>query len=558
MTEENSPKHEYTSSSDYEIKEEIGGGSYGRALLARDKKTNQPIVVKEISFKHLSQQEQAAAKEETHILALLNHPNIIAYYGSFLENDIFHIVMEYADGGDLSQKIQGAKEPFSEDQILKWFIQISFALLHIHEKKILHRDLKAQNVFLTAQGMVKLGDFGIAKLLDHTTAFAKTSIGTPFYLSPEICEGKQYNAKSDIWSLGCVLYELCTLKKPFDSNCINGLIIKIISKNPEPIPNCYSKSLKELVKKLLRKNPVKRPSIQEILNLKYIKDKIPLLIQDTQNKIKLIKDPKSQTGKTKNTNPVRRSNIPVKIGSSVSKSTNFGSHMPSSPTSLKKSESSQHSSEKQHNASRIRPPSTPPRRSAVHTASDQNTSQARKNIKTAPLGKNDKIVSQKSMPDLKNDDDDDDNDNDDVLFEDDFIDDDDLQDYIDAAENVHKNPPKIISDDSNHEERFVFRYKDKPFEDDPSCPNDLKTTDDRCERNEIVRSFLHDKLGPDKFHKAYNLVSVESEAEKLNEQEVEDRLHAILKTPEELEYYPLIQQLSVSDKVEDDSDGDYF
>ena len=140
------------------------------------------------------------------------------------DNDIYkktkkHIAYPHAKklGGDLFQVIQSANgRHFKEDLILDWFIQIALALKHVHDNNILHRDLKTQNIFVTKQNIIKLGDFGIAKVLSTGKEFAKTVIGTPYSLSPEICEDEPYNQKSDIWALGCVLYELTTLKHAFE------------------------------------------------------------------------------------------------------------------------------------------------------------------------------------------------------------------------------------------------------------------------------------------------------------------------------------------------------
>ena len=127
--------------------------------------------------------------------------------------------MDYANGGDLCQKIKNQREKgkyFSENQILDYFTQICLAIKHIHDRKILHRDIKSQNIFLMKDNKIKLGDFGIAKCLNNTFEKAKTLIGTPYYLSPEIINDKPYDYKSDIWSLGILLYEICALKILFE------------------------------------------------------------------------------------------------------------------------------------------------------------------------------------------------------------------------------------------------------------------------------------------------------------------------------------------------------
>ena len=199
----------------------LGKGSYGAAILVELRSDpSKKYVVKEIIIGHLKPTEQQTAKNEAGVLNKLSHSNITSYIESFVENAKLYIVMEFADGGDLSEAIKSKKEAaarWSEEEIMRIFVQICLALKHVHDTNILHRDLKSQNIFLTSKGIIKLGDFGIAKILDSTDDQANTQIGTPYYLSPEICESQPYGRQSDIWSLGVVLFEIAALEMPFQS-----------------------------------------------------------------------------------------------------------------------------------------------------------------------------------------------------------------------------------------------------------------------------------------------------------------------------------------------------
>ena len=235
----------------------LGKGSYGAAILVELRANpNQKFVVKEIVIGHLKESEQAAAKKEAEVLHQMTHSNITMYIESFVESSKLYIVMEYADGGDLSSSIQQRKtsgQRWPEEEVMRICVQIFLALEHVHDRNILHRDLKSQNIFLTSKGIVKLGDFGIAKVLDASEEQARTQIGTPYYLSPEICESRPYGRQSDIWSLGVVVYELLALELPFQANSLPGLIHKIISTEPnmQPIQLFYSVPLSELVRRII-------------------------------------------------------------------------------------------------------------------------------------------------------------------------------------------------------------------------------------------------------------------------------------------------------------------
>ncbi|XP_061683711.1 serine/threonine-protein kinase Nek8 isoform X3 [Syngnathoides biaculeatus] len=226
------------------------------------------VILKEIPVEQMSRDERLAAQNECQVLKLLNHPNIIEYYENFLEDKALMIAMEYAPGGTLADYIQKrCNSLLDEDTILHFFVQILLALYHVHNKLILHRDLKTQNILLDKHQMiVKIGDFGISKILVSKSK-AYTVVGTPCYISPELCEGKPYNQKSDIWALGCVLYELASLKRAFEAANLPALVLKIMSGTFAPISDRYSPDLRQLILNMLNLDPSKRPQLNEIMAL---------------------------------------------------------------------------------------------------------------------------------------------------------------------------------------------------------------------------------------------------------------------------------------------------
>ncbi|KAM3135232.1 hypothetical protein pb186bvf_012697 [Paramecium bursaria] len=262
----------------YEELEIIGQGSFGSAYLVRNKETQQLEVAKKIILKNMNENEVQSALKEVKVLKQLKDPNIVEYKGSFLEQGQLVILMEYCEEGDLQFHIKKRKAGlecnyFPEKLILNWFIQLL---------KVLHRDIKTSNIFLTSNGTVKLGDFGVSKVLENTLDHASTVAGTPYYMSPEVCENKPYTFKSDVWALGCVLYEICTFKHAFDAKNLLGLIYKILKDQAETIPNIYSKDLQNLIVKLLSKEAKNRPIISDIMELPFIKQTMLDFINNAQ------------------------------------------------------------------------------------------------------------------------------------------------------------------------------------------------------------------------------------------------------------------------------------
>ncbi|XP_059158422.1 serine/threonine-protein kinase Nek1-like [Physella acuta] len=263
----------------YSRQRQIGEGAFGKAVLVKKKDSAKQYVIKEINIMKMSPKERDEARKEVAVLAQLKHPNIVAYVESFEEKGTLYIVMNYCAGGDLYGKINERRgQLFSEDQILDWFVQLCLAIKHIHDRKILHRDIKSQNIFLTHTGTVQLGDFGIAKVLNSTAQLAHTCIGTPYYLSPEIVENMPYNNKSDIWSMGCVLYELTTLKHAFEASNMKNLVLKIIRGSYPPVPPQFSYDLRGLIAQLFKRNPRDRPTVNSILRKNFIMQRVRRLL----------------------------------------------------------------------------------------------------------------------------------------------------------------------------------------------------------------------------------------------------------------------------------------
>lgn len=273
----------------YETIHKLGKGGCGAVYLVRHKESRKLYALKTIELDDRRKtRTKEAVQKEAKILSQLKHPHIVLYHESFFDTDFeyLHIIQDYCDGGNLNDKIKTAavkSKHFEETQIMEWFIQIIMAVQYIHSKKVLHRDLKAENVFLTKKNVVKIGDFGISKVLENTVDVAQTIVGTPSYLSPELCQDIPYSSKSDVWAVGCLLYELCALKSPFDAQNLISLFFKIIKCEYEAIPSMYSKELQGLVSMILVKSPDDRPSASAILNTSLVKQHLAIFIEQKEN-----------------------------------------------------------------------------------------------------------------------------------------------------------------------------------------------------------------------------------------------------------------------------------
>eukprot|EP00928_Gymnodinium_smaydae_P035865 TRINITY_DN2515_c0_g1_i1.p1 TRINITY_DN2515_c0_g1~~TRINITY_DN2515_c0_g1_i1.p1 ORF type:complete len:1032 (-),score=281.11 TRINITY_DN2515_c0_g1_i1:56-2791(-) len=195
--------------------------------------------------------------------------------------------MDFCEGGDVTAQIERAKAkglPLVEDRVLRWTTQASMALKYLHDKKVLHRDLKPSNLFLTATGDLRMGDFGIAKVLDSTAAQAVSFVGTPYYISPEVIQEKPYSWPADVWSMGCILYQLCALQVPFDAKNIAGLAKKITSAPIPTIPSTYSEDLRHICSNMMRRRPDERPSIDDVVASPLIQDAVKKILAEKKDR----------------------------------------------------------------------------------------------------------------------------------------------------------------------------------------------------------------------------------------------------------------------------------
>lgn len=283
----------------YRITERLSSGSFGVVFKAVRLVDNRVFVLKRIPLAELDEHARSSAMHEVELMKQLHHPHIVQHRDAFLfNNEDLCIVMDYYGGGDLAQTVQRTSEGprsasdnfdpldpsgenlvpahhyLSEQRVMLWFVEIGLAIHYLHSHRIVHRDLKTHNIFVnTANGEVAVGDFGVARIAEtlHHTHLNPTSTGTPLYMAPEVLHGSHATFKSDVWALGCILYELLALRHPFASTDLSGLIIKVSKGEFPPLPRHYSKSIQKLVEKMLERDPKKRPLIDEILMMPFVK-----------------------------------------------------------------------------------------------------------------------------------------------------------------------------------------------------------------------------------------------------------------------------------------------
>ncbi|KAL4498023.1 hypothetical protein ABPG72_014880 [Tetrahymena utriculariae] len=262
---------------DFDIIKTLGEGSFAKVYKVVRKSDGQSYAMKKCKIGLMKQRDKENALNEVHILASIKNQYVIAYKEAIYDeqSECLFVIMEYAAGGDLQQQVKNcikSKTCLDENQIWIWTIQMLYGLKALHDLKILHRDLKCANIFLDSRRNAKIGDLNVSKITQAN--LARTQVGTPYYTSPEVWKDQMYNNKSDIWSLGCLIYELCAQKPPFLASDMPSLFKKIGKGIYERIPSRYSSELSNLISQCLNINQTTRPDCDQLLNLPIIKKKI--------------------------------------------------------------------------------------------------------------------------------------------------------------------------------------------------------------------------------------------------------------------------------------------
>jgi serine/threonine protein kinase len=289
----------------YEVGKQIGSGKFSVVFRAR-MADGRNVALKKIQiFNIMDAKSRNKCLREVHMLqSISQHENLIEYLDAFIEDNELMIVFEWAENGDLRRLLRKTQTPFEERQVWNYFVQVAGAISHMHDQRMMHRDIKPANIFVASNNVLKLGDLGLGRMLSNDSVEAFSKVGTPLYMSPEVLHGQGYDFKSDMWSLGCLLYELATLRSPFEApnQTLYDIFKRINSCDFPPLPDTLSQELRDLVSRMLQSDPKRRPTAAEALAYAQMacaalqgRPSGLMLMQDLLDKCKLL-DYQSVTG----------------------------------------------------------------------------------------------------------------------------------------------------------------------------------------------------------------------------------------------------------------------
>lgn len=257
----------------------LGKGTYGSVYKARRESDGNSYAVKVVNLSSLNHREIEDSVNEIRLMASFNSPFIIRFYEAFCDNKRLCIVTEYSRLGDLAHLIERRKrknKPLKEDVIWCYFLQLLEGLNSLHSVGVVHRDLKSANILISAPDLIKIADLGVSTVL-RTRQLARTQIGTPLYLAPEVWKRRPYDHKCDMWSLGVLLYEMMTFTYPFMGRSTQDLAKRVCVGRYTIPQGKYSNDLISVVRRLLQVNPVLRPSVSELLDSQVVKSRMHML-----------------------------------------------------------------------------------------------------------------------------------------------------------------------------------------------------------------------------------------------------------------------------------------